>query len=212
MEQIDTRQAVKVAAMRLFADKGVEAVSVRDIIIEAGAKNGGALNYYFGSKDGLIAEILQEIFGIASEHWLDGLTKLLSEGGPSSVREIVRIIVYSPPIMLAGERVPTATRVLASLLFTRRKFVAEQLAKTNLVVFNRLLAYMRDLKPDIPLEVMQQRLVYVAWYLSATLSALEAAESQTLGTGQLWKAANKYGNLVDSATALIEAPLIDVLA
>lgn len=211
MDQIDTRQALKVAAMRLFAEKGVEAVSVRDIIVEAGAKNGGALNYYFGSKDGLIAEVLQEIFAISSEYWLDGLSNLLRDGGPRSVREVVRILVYAPPVLLPGERTPTATRVLATLLFTRRKFVADQIANMNLVVFNRLLAYMRDLRPDIPAKVMQQRLVYVASYLSVTLSALEAAESQTLGSRRLWRTANSLGNLVDTATALIEAPLVDVL-
>lgn len=211
MDQIDTRQALKIAAMRLFAERGVEAVSVRDIIIESGAKNGGALNYYFGSKDGLISEIIQDVFRIASEHWLDGLIKLLASDGIKSVRDVIRIIVYAPPILLPGEDRPTATRVLASLLFTRRKFVADQIAKMNFTVFNRLLSYMRELRPDIPGEVMQQRLVYVAWYFSVTLSAREAADSQE-GGKHLWTAANSLGNLVDSATALIEAPLVDVLS
>ncbi|GGF49420.1 hypothetical protein GCM10011611_64800 [Aliidongia dinghuensis] len=211
MEAIDTRDALKVAAMRLFAERGVEAVSVRDIILESGAKNGGSLNYYFGTKEGLIAELLREIFEAASEHWLDGLSELLKKGGPASVREVVRIIAYAPPLLLRGEQYPTGARFLASLLFTRRKFVAEQMRLMNLSVFNRLLAYVRELQPNIPDSVMGQRLVFVAWYMSAILSAREAAFSQSRGNSKLWTQANALGNLVDTATALIEAPVEDGL-
>lgn len=49
-----TRERIKRAARRLFALNGVDAVTVRDVIREAGAKNASALNYYFGSKEGLI--------------------------------------------------------------------------------------------------------------------------------------------------------------
>lgn len=212
MDQIDTRQSLKVAAMRLFAERGVEAVSVRDIILESGARNGGALNYYFGGKDGLVSEIVEDIFRIQSKHWDDGLAKLLMSGGVKSVRDIIRILVYSPPTLLPGEQTSTSTRVMASLLFTRRKFVADQINKLNLVVYSRLLTYMRELRPDIPTDVMQQRLVYVSWYLAVTRSAREAAEAEGGGARRLWTSANSLGNLVDSATALIEAPLVDVLA
>lgn len=211
-EGTDTREALKAAAMRLFAERGVEAVSVRDIILDSGAKNGGSLNYYFGSKEALISEIVRDIFEASSDAWLEGLSGVLKQGGPKSIRDIVRIIVYAPPVMLKGEKSPTAARVLASLLFTRRHFVAEQMRQMNLSVFNRLLAHMRELRPDIPDNIMQQRLIFVAWYMSAILSAREAATSQTRRGPDLWSAANSLGNLVDTATALIEAPMEDVLA
>jgi len=211
MDTIDTRDALKVAAMRLFAERGVEAVSVRDIILESGAKNGGSLNYYFGTKEGLISELLRDIFQAASEHWLDGLSELLKKGGPASVREVVRIIAYAPPLLLRGEQYPTGARFLASLLFTRRKFVAEQMRLMNLSVFNRLLTYIRELQPNIPEGVMEQRLIFVAWYMSEILSARETAFSQSRGNSKLWTQANALGNPVDTATALIEAPVEDGL-
>lgn len=210
MEVIDTRDALKAAAMRLFAERGVEAVSVRDIILAAGAKNGGSLNYYFGTKEGLILEILRDIFEGSSEGWLDGLSNLLKEGGPKSVRDVVRVIAYSPQKLLPGEKTATSARVLASLLATRRKFLADHMRRMNLSVFNRLLMHLRELRSDIPEAVMQQRLVYVAWYMSAVLSAREAAMDQGRGGAKLWTDADALGNLVDTATALIEAPLVDV--
>lgn len=62
-DRTDTRRNIKVAARKLFAERGLEAVTVREIVAAAGAKNGGSLNYYFKSKEGLILELINEIFG-----------------------------------------------------------------------------------------------------------------------------------------------------
>lgn len=211
MEPLNTRDALKIAAMRLFADRGVEAVSVRDIILEAGVKNGGSLNYYFGTKEGLITEIVGEIFTVANEAWMREFATLQEAGGPKSVREIMRIIVYAPPILMPGEEVPTSTRVIASLLFTRRKFVADLMRKMNLIVFNRMLSDIEALMPQIPRPVMRQRIVFAAWYMSAVLSAREVALREGKLDARVWNSANALGNLVDTATAVIEAPMEDVL-
>ena len=51
-----TRDNLLDAAERLFAEKGVEATSVRDITKAANA-NQGAINYHFQSKDKLVVEV-----------------------------------------------------------------------------------------------------------------------------------------------------------
>lgn len=56
----ETRQRLIEAAARLFADRGFNNVTVRDICGEAGA-NVAAVNYYFRDKWGLYKEILQGI-------------------------------------------------------------------------------------------------------------------------------------------------------
>jgi len=62
-----TRQAIFKAAVRLFADKGFEATSVRDIVASARV-NQAAINYHFRSKDGLYLEILKTAFQKLTEH------------------------------------------------------------------------------------------------------------------------------------------------
>ena len=52
------RDAIKRAAQSLFAARGVDAVSVREILTAAGQKNGASLHYYFGSKDALVAQLV----------------------------------------------------------------------------------------------------------------------------------------------------------
>ena len=134
---IGTRERIKISARRLFAEHGVEAVSVRDIIAAAGAKNGGSLNYYFGSKDALIGELLTDLFREMSDAWLLGLSEIDRNGGPQSVREIVRIILDPPVPMLVSDDSPTAARFLASMLSTRRAVVQELIEKMHFSAFSR---------------------------------------------------------------------------
>lgn len=58
----DTRAALLRAGERLFAEKGLAGVSVRDITLAAGARNQSALHYHFGSIEELIREIFARRF------------------------------------------------------------------------------------------------------------------------------------------------------
>lgn len=53
----NTRDALVRAAERLFAEKGLGGVSVKDITRAAGARNESALHYHFGDVDALIREV-----------------------------------------------------------------------------------------------------------------------------------------------------------
>ena len=54
----DTKASLMRAAERLFAEKGVAAVSARDIARAAAARNESAVQYHFGSVDSLIRAML----------------------------------------------------------------------------------------------------------------------------------------------------------
>ena len=56
MPSDQTRSAILAAAERLYADRGFGDVTLRDIVAEANV-NLAAVNYHFGSKDDLIAEL-----------------------------------------------------------------------------------------------------------------------------------------------------------
>jgi AcrR family transcriptional regulator len=56
MASDQTRSAILAAAERLYADRGFGDVTLRDIVAEANV-NLAAVNYHFGSKDELIAEL-----------------------------------------------------------------------------------------------------------------------------------------------------------
>jgi AcrR family transcriptional regulator len=204
----DTRLRIKEAAQRLFAERGVEAVTVREIVAEAGAKNGGSLNYYFGSKEDLISELLADVLRISGIGWLEGLSRMEKAGGPHCVRDIISVIVYGPDRFVREDPYPTSSRFLASVLFTRRRTVRELMNQLDFSVFARLLGYIQVLRPEIAPPVMRQRLIFLAWYLISVLSAHEAFVASRRRTAE-WTEFDPLANIIDTATGLIEAPVSD---
>ncbi len=61
MADIDTRSNLIAVATPLFAEKGFNGVSVRELATAAGV-NVSMISYYFGGKEGLYAEVLNEQF------------------------------------------------------------------------------------------------------------------------------------------------------
>ena len=55
----DTRLALILAAERIFAEEGISNTSLRRINQAAGQRNESAIHYYFGSREGLVAAILE---------------------------------------------------------------------------------------------------------------------------------------------------------
>lgn len=58
---VNTKDALLAAATEIFADKGFDAATVRDICGKANA-NVAAVNYHYGGKDALYVAVLEEVF------------------------------------------------------------------------------------------------------------------------------------------------------
>src|SRR5271170_224576 len=88
-----TRASILDAAERLYADRGFADVTLRDIVAAAGV-NLAAVNYHFGSKDELIAELFVTR-GVATNR--ERLTELkaveVAGGGRANVEAILRALV-----------------------------------------------------------------------------------------------------------------------
>ena len=56
--QGDTRDQIIRAAEALFAARGIDGVSLREINRAAGQSNTGAVQYHFGDRDGLVLAII----------------------------------------------------------------------------------------------------------------------------------------------------------
>src|SRR6476469_3497024 len=56
------------AAERLFAERGIEAVSLRDVNLAAGQRNHSAAQYHFGDRAGLIAAVFEARMSGINEH------------------------------------------------------------------------------------------------------------------------------------------------
>jgi AcrR family transcriptional regulator len=203
-ESIETRDRIKAAARQLFAERGVEAVTVREIVAAAGAKNGGSLNYYFRSKEILIEELISDSFRDATEGWLDRLAVLERAGGARTVRDIVEVLIMGT-VNSRSKQPPTAARFIASVFFTRRHMIRDLMKQLNFTVFERLLKQISEIRSDIPAAVMRQRLIFFAWYAISVLSAHEAYVASRKSSS-VWSAVDPLLNIIDTAAGLIDAP------
>jgi len=93
MSSDQTRSAILAAAERLYADRGFGDVTLRDIVAEANV-NLAAVNYHFGSKDELIAELFVTRSIVTNRERLREL-KAAEErgGGRADISDILRALV-----------------------------------------------------------------------------------------------------------------------
>jgi AcrR family transcriptional regulator len=88
-----TRTAILAAAERLYADRGFGDVTLRDIVAAADV-NLAAVNYHFGSKDELIAELFVTRSIATNRERLNELKAAEQEGdGRASIEAILRALV-----------------------------------------------------------------------------------------------------------------------
>jgi len=90
----DTRERLILAAEKLFAEQGVDAVSLRQVNTAAGQKNASAAHYHFGSKEELIAAIYDFRMARVNKRRLEMFARLDARKAEASLRDLVEAIVY----------------------------------------------------------------------------------------------------------------------
>jgi AcrR family transcriptional regulator len=91
-----TRTAILAAAERLYADRGFGDVTLRDIVATADV-NLAAVNYHFGSKDELIAELYVTRSVATNRERLNELKAAeLAGGGRAPIDAVLRALVGPP--------------------------------------------------------------------------------------------------------------------
>lgn len=84
------------AAESLFARDGIENVSVRAILREAGQRNESAMHYHFGNKEGLVEALQDQRIKQVIDHRADVFEVATAAGRVPSVREICYLLIVSP--------------------------------------------------------------------------------------------------------------------
>ena len=111
----DTEARIFLAAERLFADRGFDGVSVRDIVHEAGV-NLAAVSYHFGSKSSLLLSIFRKRTREMNRERHAMLREAEAKaGGAPPLREILRALL-GPPILW---RDPASQKDTASQFIAR---------------------------------------------------------------------------------------------
>jgi AcrR family transcriptional regulator len=87
------RNAMVDAAERLMAERGIEAVPLRDVLEAAGQRNKSAAHYHFGSREGLIRGIIETRMAPIDDTRRELLAKATEANRSPSTDELVRALV-----------------------------------------------------------------------------------------------------------------------
>ena len=94
---LSTKEQIVLAAERLFAERGYDGVSLREIGVAAGSSNNSAVQYHFGSKEQLVVSIFDHRLS-----YIDQRRELLvAQMRPNDLRSWVECYVL--PLLEQGE-------------------------------------------------------------------------------------------------------------
>jgi AcrR family transcriptional regulator len=170
----DTKTRILNAAEELFGERGYAATSLRNVTDAAGA-NIAAVNYHFGSKEGLLRAVVSRAMAAVNADRDRLLNDLEAAERPPAVEDLVRVFVTTGASLVPrhGERAPHVARFLGRVACEpgpafRRLFAAE----VGPVEGRYLQALTRAL-PDLPVRE-------VAFRYRAMIGLLALHQSGTL--------------------------------
>jgi AcrR family transcriptional regulator len=169
----DTRRELILAAERLFAERGIEGVSLREINLAASQRNTSAAHYHFGSKDALVDAIFEfrrpEI-GRRRDEMLDAIEAAHGAGG-------VRALAEALILPLAAEMQPDAEgsrylEFLARLFLTSPSQVGSILRKHE-AAERRWVGMTCKMLPDLPKRILGTRSFLMARHVVISLAVYQ---------------------------------------
>lgn len=196
----DTRERLVLEARRLFAETGVYRVKVADIVTAAGQRNPSALNYHFGSRGGILREILDRHNQPIDDERGRYLATL---GDQPSTRDVVTALLrpYSQQLDTVEGR--QYLRIVAQLgsEVTRWDFDVAAVAGANLQRSFDLLLRRSD---EVSEELRRDRLLGAVILMTGSMA--ERARHIDAGETVSPRAEAYLGNLADMLVALLDAP------
>lgn len=194
-----TRELLLDEAERLFARSSIAGVTTREITEAAQQRNTSAVSYHFGSREGLLLELLSRRGGPVDEQ----RGRLREQVGPDAgSADLVRCLVEPYCEMLHSEQGRSYVRIVAQL---RGRFAAWRVESDSAttVHLSEILDELEQ-RPDLPAPLRRERVVALIMVMTATTA--ERARRIDEGARVELDHPAFVANLVDMCSALLLAP------
>jgi AcrR family transcriptional regulator len=158
------------SAERLFAERGISSVPLRDIALAAGQRNNVAVQYHFGDREQLLREVTSYRAGTSERVRAEQLAQLLASGRPIEASDLVRAFVLSLVHHLEGGS--HYLSFLSRYIIERGGYGGLEGAVSTSTV-NTMLSLLRLVLPDHPEALLDER-----WTITMTSSVHSLARYQ----------------------------------
>lgn len=196
-------ERLKRCARKLFAARGVDGVTVRDIAKAAGQKNHAAVAYYFGSKEELVRAMIIDGAKLIDEKRNAMLDALERSGGPNSVKDIVYILVQSSVDFGPEGQVDDYNRFVFLLGMTHREFFLETLENEWNSGYMRCVNHLGEMLGNISATKKSQKLIFFGLAFGAVMAARDTNNDKS-DQSLIWTDESILSELVDSLSTMLK--------
>jgi AcrR family transcriptional regulator len=174
-DQGTTRELILDTAERLFAEKGLDATSVRDITGAAGV-NLGAITYHFGTKQKLIEAMFNRHFGPFAQRTLKMIDEAEQKAGQKPARIEALLEALMRPIFegsfCAGKRNVPFMRLMGRCQSEPSPEIQRLIRSHVQPGFSRFMTAVHRVLPELPSEELFWRIQFVTGAMHRALLVL----------------------------------------
>jgi len=156
-----TAEKILKTAERLFALHGVDGVSLREIARSAGQKNESATRYHFGSRDALLAAILDYRRTPVNARRQQLLDELVANKQQSDVRALLQVIIQPFAELLTITPEDSYYISLVNQLYSRRDYFTAVDSEESRTALRQAFSLLDEALVEIPAPQRAERLFWV---------------------------------------------------
>jgi AcrR family transcriptional regulator len=206
-----TKQALLNTAERLYAERGLDAVSMREITREAGQRNSTALQYHFSSKEALVSAILNRRMNDGDARRLEFLHNLEILGKLEDVRSLAAAIVEPIAVGIKSRKRSSGERGWVRFLSEvqrRPEFDLVELSKTaSDLGLRRVYTLLGKQLQHVPDVVLRQRFLIAMSQVVHELAEIDRVQESRGRSRQRFDVERAIENLIDMTAGALSAPV-----
>lgn len=197
-EGSDTRKRLLDAAEGLFAEKGFESASLREITAAAEA-NIAAVNYHFGGRDNLIDAVMARYVIPVNQERIRLLDELLSRETPLSAREVVEAFLRPLENCISEQesRQKLFAQFMGRMMMEEKKPLPDGLKELFREMGAKVAAAFQMAVPSMTEEQAYSRLKFCFSVLAESLMRDEVFEQISEGRLANWDRARMFAEVLD---------------